>query len=46
MCNICNLEKSLEKNKNHCLENNIEVPDIINRDLDSINQHKLFYNHQ
>ena len=39
MCNICNLEKSLEKNKNDCLENDIEVPDIINRDLDSINQH-------
>ena len=46
MYNICNLEKSLEKNKNHCLENDIEVPDIINRDLDSTKQHKLFYYNQ
>ena len=46
MCNICNLEKSLEKNKNDCLENDIEASDIINRDLDSIKQHILFYNHQ
>ena len=42
MCNIFNLEFFLEKDKNHCLENNIEVPDIINRDLDSRKQHKLF----
>lgn len=46
MCNIWNLEKSFEKNKNHFLENDIEVPEIINRDLDSIKQHKLFYDPQ
>lgn len=46
MCNICNLKPRLEKNRNRCIELNRDIPENLKENLNAINQHEKFFQHQ